>query len=197
LGRAALEGLYAGGVVGCIKHAPGHGRAMSDSHHALPRVAASKAELARDMAPFAALCDAPAAMTAHIVYEAWDPDHPATASRRVIDDVIRGDIGFQGLLLSDDLDMKALQDAMNGDLADRARSALGAGCDIVLQCSGNLKDMREAIPGCPPLAGLSLVRARAAEAFAKRAPESSGESSGGPFDAEAGWRRFRELAPAE
>jgi beta-N-acetylhexosaminidase len=170
LGRAALEALNAGGVAGCIKHMPA-------------------AALARDIGPFKALADAPAAMTAHIVYEAWDSDHPATSSRRVIEEVIRGEIGFQGLLMSDDLDMKALQYAMNGTLADRARAALGAGCDVVLQCSGELKDMREAAEGCPPLSGLPLVRARAVEAFAKRAPH--------PFDAVAGWARFRELLGAE
>src|SRR5262249_28071519 len=116
LGAKALAGLHAGGVVGCIKHMPGHGRAVVDSHLHLPRVNASRAELAKDISPFRALCDAPSAMTAHIVYEAFDPDRPATCSPTVINEVIRGEIGFQGLLMSDDLDMKALAQAMNGGL---------------------------------------------------------------------------------
>lgn len=185
LARAALEGLHDGGVTGCIKHMPGHGRATADSHLALPRVAAAESDLANDVHPFAALADAEAAMTAHIVYEAWDPDRPATCSRVVIDGIIRGRIGFQGLLMSDDLDMKALQYALNGTLGDRAEAALKAGCDVVLQCSGVFAEMQETVKGCAPLAGLALVRARAAEAFAKRPAK--------PFDAEAGWAKFREL----
>ena len=124
-------------------------------------------------------------MTAHIVFESWDSDRPATCSPTVIDTVIRGRIGFQGLLMSDDLDMHALQYALNGGLRERAEAALGAGCDVVLQCSGVLKQMQEAAAGCVALAGLSLVRARAVEAFAKRAPRE--------FDAAAGWTRYREL----
>ncbi|MES1199770.1 MAG: beta-N-acetylhexosaminidase [Pseudomonadota bacterium] len=108
LAGAALAGLSEGGVSGCIKHMPGHGRAEADSHLALPRVTASAADLETDLLPFEALTDAPAAMTAHIVYEAWDADRPATCSPLVIDEIIRGRIGFQGLLMSDDLDMKAL-----------------------------------------------------------------------------------------
>lgn len=185
LARAALEGLHDGGVTGCIKHMPGHGRATADSHLALPRVAATDADLAHDVFPFAVLADAEAAMTAHIVYEAWDPDRPATCSAIVIDEIIRGRIGFQGLLMSDDLDMKALQYALNGTLVDRAEAALKAGCDVVLQCSGVLAEMQETVKGCGPLGGLALVRARAAEAFAKRPAR--------PFDPEAGWARFREL----
>src|SRR5690606_9568173 len=181
LGRAALEGLHEGGLAGCIKHMPGHGRAQADSHLALPRVDASEAELAADIAPFAALADAEAAMTAHIVFPAWDADRPATCSPIVIGDVIRGRIGFQGLLMSDDLDMKALQFALNGGLRVRAETALGAGCDLVLQCSGKLAEMQETAKGCRPLDGLPLVRARAVEAFAKR--------PAGEFDAEAGWAR--------
>lgn len=185
LARAAIEGLHAGGVAACLKHIPGHGRATADSHLALPRVQASEGELARDLSPFTVLADTEAAMTAHIVYEAWDSDRPATCSRRVIEEIIRGRVGFQGLLLSDDLDMKALQFSMNGGLGERAEAALQAGCDMVLQCSGVLKDMEAVVKGCRPLAGLSLVRAHAVERFAKRAPE--------PFDAEAGWARFAAL----
>ncbi|MES1159053.1 MAG: beta-N-acetylhexosaminidase [Terricaulis silvestris] len=185
MARAALEGLRDGGVTGCIKHMPGHGRATADSHLALPRVSATEAELERDIFPFAELHDAPAAMTAHIIYEAWDADRPATCSPVVIDDIIRGRIGFQGLLMSDDLDMKALQFALNGGLALRAETALRAGCDVVLQCSGVLQDMQETAKGCVELSGLSLVRARAAERAAKRTPDA--------FDAAAGWKRFKEL----
>lgn len=185
LARAALEGLAAGGVVGCIKHMPGHGRAEADSHLALPRVSASADALETDLFPFVALADAPAAMTAHIVYEAWDAGRPATCSATVIEKIIRGRIGFQGLLMSDDLDMKALHFAIKGGLRERAEAALGAGCDVVLQCSGNLKEMQDAANGCRTLAGASLQRARAVEAIAKRAPVT--------FDADAGWARFKEL----
>ncbi|MDZ4693065.1 beta-N-acetylhexosaminidase [Terricaulis sp.] len=185
LARAALEGLHDGGVAGCIKHMPGHGRATADSHFALPRVSASEAELASDVAPFAALADAEAAMTAHIVFDAWDQDRPATCSSFVIEKIIRERIGFNGLLMSDDLDMKALQFALNGGLQQRAEAALGAGCDMVLQCSGDLKEMQEVAKGCRPLDGMALVRARAVEAFAKRPARE--------FDADAGWARFKQL----
>jgi len=185
LGRAALEGLHDGGVAGCIKHMPGHGRATADSHVALPRVTASEAELAADIVPFAAMADAEAAMTAHIVYDAWDADRPATCSRGVIEQVIRGRIGFQGLLMSDDLDMHALRYALNSGLQQRAEAAFAAGCDVVLQCSGELKEMQETAEGCPELSGLSLVRARAVERFAKR--------PAAPFDADEGWARLAKL----
>lgn len=185
LARAALAGLHDGGVAGCIKHMPGHGRATADSHLALPRVSASDVELAADISPFAAMADAEAAMTAHIIYEAWDKDRPATCSAHVIDTIIRGRIGFAGLLMSDDLDMKALQFALNGGLEARAEAALRAGCDVVLQCSGVLEDMETTAKGCRSLRGLPLVRARAVEGFAKRPPRE--------FDQEAGWDRFRQL----
>lgn len=185
LARAALEGLHDGGVAGCIKHMPGHGRATADSHLALPRVAASELDLSNDVFPFAQNADAEAAMTAHIIYEAWDADRPATCSPVVIEDVIRKRIGFAGLLMSDDLDMKALQFALNGGLGERAEAALGAGCDVVLQCSGVLSDMQAVAKGCGALEGLALVRARAVESFAKRQPRE--------FDADAGWARFQQL----
>jgi beta-N-acetylhexosaminidase len=185
LGQAVLDGLHQGGVAGCVKHMPGHGRAEADSHLALPRVTASGKALRRDIFPFAALADAEAAMTAHIVYEAWDGDRPATCSPVVIKRVIRGRIGFQGLLMSDDLDMKALQFAITGGLAQRAEAALKAGCDIVCQCSGVLGDMEDTAKGCVEMSGLSLVRARAVDAFAKRPPQT--------FDADAGWAKFNEL----
>jgi beta-N-acetylhexosaminidase len=185
LGRAALEGLHAGGVAGSIKHMPGHGRAMMDSHFALPRVSASETELVLDAAPFTALADAEAGVTAHIVYDSWDKQRPATCSPLVIGEIIRGRIGFKGLLMSDDLDMKALQFAIEGGLKERAEAALAAGCDVVLQCSGALKEMEAAAAGSRPLSGAALARARAVEAIAKRPP--------GEFDAGAGWTRFREL----
>jgi beta-N-acetylhexosaminidase len=185
LARAALEGLHDGGVAGCIKHMPGHGRATADSHLALPKVAAKELDLANDVFPFAQLADAEAAMTAHIVFEAWDPDRPATCSPFVIEEIIRKRIGFQGMLMSDDLDMHALQYALNGGLKERAETALEAGCDVVLQCSGALKEMQLAAAGCRELNGLPLVRARAVEGFAKRPPRE--------FDPKAGWARFKQL----
>ena len=137
LGRACLDGLQQAGIAGVIKHIPGHGRSVVDSHHDLPRVAAGLAELEQDLRPFRALNDASMAMTAHIVYDAWDSDHCATLSHRVIQDVIRGDIGFAGLLMSDDLDMKALA----GSVPDLALAAQQAGCDVVLNCWAKLSDM--------------------------------------------------------
>lgn len=188
LARAALEGLHAGGLAGCIKHMPGHGRAEADTHLTLPRVRASEDELQTDLSPFAALADAEAAMTAHIIYEAWDGGRPATCSPDVIEPIIRGRIGFQGLLMSDDLDMKALQFAVEGGLGARASAALKAGCDLVLQCSGAVKDMEATAHGCATLSGPSLARARTVAAFAKRPAEA--------FDAEAGWARFKHLLTA-
>lgn len=185
LARAALQGMHDGGVAGCIKHMPGHGRATADSHLALPKVTAKEADLASDVFPFAQLADAESAMTAHIVFDAWDADRPATCSPFVVQEIIRKRIGFQGMLMSDDLDMHALQYALNGGLTERAEAALGAGCDVVLQCSGVLTEMQITAKGCHDLAGLSLVRARAVEAFAKRPPRE--------FDAAAGWAQFKQL----
>lgn len=137
LGRACLEGLLAAGVDGVIKHIPGHGRAAADSHLALPRVSASLTELANDLIPFNALTDASMAMTAHVIYESWDRERCATLSPKVIQDVIRTEVGFDGLLMSDDLDMKAL----SGDIGDLAREAQAAGCDVVLNCWAKMSDM--------------------------------------------------------
>jgi len=137
LGRATLDGLGRGGVVGCIKHMPGHGRAMVDSHKDLPVVEASDAELETDIAPFAKLNDAPMAMTAHIRFTAWDAANPATQSEYVISQIIRGRIGFDGLLLSDDIDMEAL----DGTIPERSQRAIAAGCDLVLNCWGKMADM--------------------------------------------------------
>lgn len=178
LGRAVAEGLLAGGVLPVIKHIPGHGRAMSDSHQHLPVVAAPPSALAGDFAPFRACADLPAAMTAHVVYAAIDDRRPTTASPVVIDGVIRGDIGFDGLLLSDDLSMKALK----GDFESRARRVLDAGCDVVLHCNGDMAEMRAVAEGVRPLAGASARRAEGAMARIAR--------GSAPFDAEDGRRRF-------
>lgn len=138
VGRAIADGLLGGGVLPVIKHIPGHGRAMADSHLQLPIVGADRADLeAIDFAPFVSLNSYPIAMTAHIVYERLDPEKPATQSTYVIQGVIREELGFDGLLLTDDLSMNAL----SGTLADRARSSFKAGCDIVLHCNGRLNEM--------------------------------------------------------
>lgn len=154
LGRAVLEGLAAAGVMGTIKHMPGHGRAGADSHKELPTVTASDAELERDIAPFRALNHAPIAMSAHVRYTAWDADHPATQSRYVIAEVIRRRIGFDGLLLTDDLDMEAL----SGTVPERAERALAAGCDIALNCWGKLADMAGIAQRCPALTPQAQAR---------------------------------------
>jgi len=160
LGRAVIEGLWAAGVVGVIKHIPGHGRAKADSHVELPVVHADAVELERDIAPFAALHGAPMAMTAHVVYTAWDSARCATLSPTIISEIIRGRIGFEGLLMSDDLGMEAL----SGSFAERAAGVLAAGCDIVLHCSGVMEEMvaiAEAVGEIGPEAQLRLDRAMA------------------------------------
>ena len=159
LGRAQIEGLLDGGVLPVMKHIPGHGRSTADSHLALPRVAASMAELsATDFVTFRSLDSCPLAMTAHVVYEAIDPQRPATTSPKVIRDVIRGEIGFAGLLMSDDLSMKAL----DGPLAARAKAAQFAGCDLVLHCNGDMDEMRSVASEVKVLDGLSAKRSAAA-----------------------------------
>jgi beta-N-acetylhexosaminidase len=179
LGRAAAEGLLAGGVLPVIKHIPGHGRARADSHKRLPVVDATLAELeARDFAPFRALADMPMAMTAHVVYRALDRSRPATTSPLVIAETIRGAIGFQGLLISDDLSMNALK----GGLGERTRAALAAGCDVALHCNGDPREMASVIDAAPPLAGQALARAKAALARLPRDVAS--------FDAAEGRARF-------
>jgi beta-N-acetylhexosaminidase len=187
LARAALSGLGAGGVAGVIKHIPGHGRAELDSHEALPVVRASREELSRDASAFAALRDAPMAMTAHVAYAVWDDQACATHSPTVIGGVIRGEIGFNGLLMSDDLGMKAL----GGPLASRAGRAFAAGCDVALHCSGFVSDpavvlaeMTEVASASPPLSGAALDRARAARKAAGPAE---------PFDLAAGRARLDHI----
>ncbi|WP_375250859.1 glycoside hydrolase family 3 N-terminal domain-containing protein [Sphingomonas sp.] len=164
IGRATLEGLAAGGVVGVVKHMPGHGRALLDSHHALPRVSASDAELEEDLAPFRALAHAPMGMTSHIVFDAWDPERPATLSPVVIERIIRGRIGFDGLLMTDDIDMKAL----SGSAGDKAAGAIAAGCDIVLDCWARMPEMEEIVNRLGDIAAPS--RARLDRAMATLAP---------------------------
>jgi beta-N-acetylhexosaminidase len=137
LGRAVLDGLARAGVTGCVKHMPGHGRACADSHKELPTVEASEAELESDLEPFRTLRDAPIGMTAHVRYTAWDADNPGTLSPIVVNEVIRGKIGFSGLLLTDDIDMEAL----SGSVPERSERAIAAGCDIVLNCWAKMDDM--------------------------------------------------------
>ena len=139
LGRAMLEGLAAGGVVGVVKHMPGHGRAQVDSHHLLPTVTADAAALEVDLEPFRTLAQAPMGMTSHIVFEAWDRERPATLSPIVIEQVIRGAIGFDGLLMTDDIDMKAL----SGTAGEKAAGAIAAGCDLILDCWARMDEMVE------------------------------------------------------
>jgi beta-N-acetylhexosaminidase len=137
LGRAVLEGLREGGVVGIVKHMPGQGRAVVDSHHHLPFVTADDAALESDLSAFRTLNDAPMGMTGHIVFEAWDKTRCATMSPLIIEQIIRGRIGFDGLLMSDDLDMKAL----DGNVSDRAANCVAAGCDLALNCWGRMDEM--------------------------------------------------------
>ena len=145
LGRAVLDGMASAGVVGIIKHIPGHGRALVDSHKELPVVTASAEELEVDLEPFERLASAPMGMTAHVVYTAWDPDRPASMSPTVIRDIIRGRIGFEGWLMSDDLGMEAL----HGDFGSRAAGVVAAGCDVALHCSGKMDEM-VAVAGTVP-----------------------------------------------
>jgi len=178
LGRAVLDGMASAGVVGVVKHMPGHGRALVDSHKELPVVTASGEELEFDLEPFERLATAPMGMTAHVVYTLWDPDRPASLSPKVIGDIIRGRIGFDGWLMSDDIGMEALA----GDFGSRAAGVVAAGCDVALHCSGKMDEMiavATAVPAMSPDGEARLARAMAttmidddgpdmAEALAKR-----------------------------
>jgi beta-N-acetylhexosaminidase len=175
MGRAVAEGLLAGGVAPVIKHMPGHGRARVDSHHELPVVEAARGDLKRDFAPFAALRDLPMAMSAHLLFTAIDPKRPATMSPIVVREVMRGEIGFDGLIMSDDLSMKALR----GPFDQRAAAVIEAGLDIVLHCNGDLDEARGVASATPVLSGASLRRGEAALASVTL-PE--------PFDVERGER---------
>jgi len=179
LGRAAAEGLLAGGVLPIIKHIPGHGRALSDSHLELPVVKAKLLELEiRDFAPFRVLSDMPMAMTAHVVYTAIDRSRPATTSKKVIRKIIRDSIGFDGLLMSDDLSMKAL----SGDFKQRAKDSLSAGCDVVLHCNGDMAEMKAVMSGVGRLGKEARRRAQAVMGRLVKVPE--------PFDAAEARARF-------
>ena len=163
LGRAMLEGLAAGGVVGVVKHMPGHGLARVDTHHLLPTVTATLAELEVDLEPFRTLAQAGMGMTSHIVFEAWDAERPATLSPVVIEQAIRGSIGFDGLLMTDDIDMKAL----SGSAADKAVGAIAAGCDVVLDCWARMDEMvaiADRLGDAPPATIARLDRAMAMRA---------------------------------
>ena len=166
IARAVTEGLEQGGVLPVLKHIPGHGRATADSHFRLPTVDTPREELERtDFAAFQPLADLPMAMTAHVVFSALDPAHPATTSATIIAQVIRGVIGFQGLLMSDDVSMNALA----GSIAERTRAIVNAGCDMVLHCNGKLDEMRDVARETPELAGEALARAKRALASRKAA----------------------------
>jgi beta-N-acetylhexosaminidase len=179
MGRAASEGMIAGGVLPVIKHIPGHGRAGADSHLALPVVDTPWAELSRtDFLPFRHLADMPLAMTAHVVYSAIDAKRPATTSAKVMRQVIRGEIGYDGLVMSDDLSMKALA----GDFGDRTRAALRAGCDVVLHCNGEMAEMKPIAAAAPELRGRAKRRAEAALKRIAHVPE--------PFDPVEGRARL-------
>ena len=168
IARAVTEGLEQGGILPVLKHIPGHGRATADTHLKLPIVDTPKAELERtDFAAFQPLADLPMAMTAHVVFSALDPAHPATTSATIIEQVIRGVIGFQGLLMSDDVSMNALA----GSIAERTRAVFAAGCDMVLHCNGKLEEMREVARETPQLSGKALQRAKRALA-SRKAPQA-------------------------
>ena len=170
IGRSASQGLLDGGVLPVIKHIPGHGRAGVDSHKSLPIVDASHDVLsASDFKPFVALNDMPLAMTAHVVYSALDADSPATTSRTMINDIIRGEIGFAGALMSDDLSMHAL----SGDFSERTKSAFAAGCDLVLHCNGVMEEMLPIAENAPELTGKALQRVEVATSLIGKSDSSN------------------------
>jgi beta-N-acetylhexosaminidase len=175
LARAFCEGLQAGGVAPVIKHIPGHGRARADSHVTLPVVETSEKDLAaRDWLPFRELNDSPWAMTAHVLYRALDPDRPATVSPKVISRVIRGSIGFDRVLISDDIGMSAL----GGSFTERSAASLDAGCDVVLHCSGKLDEMRQAADGLKPTGPKTAKRLESALKRARPAPFDRAQALG-------------------
>ncbi len=178
---AVAQGLQAGGVLPVLKHLPGHGRALADSHHKLPVVDTPRATLeATDFAAFRPLAGLPLGMTAHVVFSAIDPAQPATTSVTMVQQVIRGFIGFQGLLMSDDVSMNAL----SGTIAERSHAALAAGCDVVLHCNGDLAEMAQVAGAAPELTGAAAKRADAALA-ARGAREA--------FDLDAARQTFNQM----
>src|SRR5882757_9472723 len=181
IARAVTDGLGQGGILPVLKHIPGHGRATADTHFRLPEVDTSKDELDRtDFAAFQPLAELPMAMTAHVVFSALDPAQPATTSATIIEQVIRGVIGFQGLLMSDDVSMNALA----GSIAQRTKAIVTAGCDMVLHCNGKLDEMVAVAGETPLLTGKALARARQALA-SRKAPQ--------PFDRQAARAELDEL----
>jgi len=182
---AIAEGLLAGGVLPVLKHLPGHGRAAADSHHRLPVVDTDRATLeVTDFAAFRPLSRLPLGMTAHVVFSAIDPVAPATTSVTMVHEVIRGFIGFRGLLMSDDVSMKAL----SGTIAERSRAAFAAGCDVVLHCNGDLGEMDAVAAEAPKLADEAAKRAFAALAQ-RKAPEE--------FDLDAARKIFTQMVDAD
>jgi beta-N-acetylhexosaminidase len=193
LAGAVCAGLLEGAVLPVAKHIPGHGRACVDSHHACPRVETGFEELARtDFAPFRALAAMPWAMTAHIVYSTIDPRAPATLSSRVITEVIRGEIGFDGVLVSDDLSMRAL----GGGLGERTRQALTAGCDLALHCNGDRGEMEDVVAAARPISPLTAARLRRGEAMRCRSAANGLDRNAVEvqFDAVLAGARISELA---
>ncbi|MBI1403432.1 MAG: beta-N-acetylhexosaminidase [Porphyrobacter sp.] len=171
IGRAVLEGLAAGGVTGCIKHMPGHGRTDVDTHKALPTVSAGSEELEADLAPFRTLSHAKIGMTGHLLFPVWDAENPATLSPTIIAEVIRGKIGFEGLLLTDDIDMEAL----GGTIPERAARAHAAGCDVVLNCWAKMKDMEGICNVLPAMSEATSARLDAALADTRVIPSLPAE----------------------
>jgi len=181
MAHAAMAGLMSGGVAPVIKHIPGHGRATVDSHKALPFITASHATLnVTDYVPFKAFADAPMAMTAHVVVSDIDPDAPVTLSSKAMRELVRGELGYQGLVMTDDLDMKAL----SGDLEDLTAKSLAAGCDIGLHCNGKMRSMVKVAKGAKALSGKALERAIIADNIASVADD---------FDVEAGLSVLKNL----
>jgi beta-N-acetylhexosaminidase len=169
LGRAVLDGLSKGGVVGVVKHMPGQGRAVVDSHHDLPHVTASLEELEQDIVPFRALNDAPMGMTGHIMFDAWDSKFCSTMSPKIIQGVIREQMGFDGLLMSDDLDMEAL----SGDVSDRAAGCVAAGCDIALNCWGRMDEMVRIAAKLPDITEAAKIRLDRAMGSRSKQPDEA------------------------
>jgi beta-N-acetylhexosaminidase len=181
IAKAIAQGLTEGGVLPVVKHIPGHGRATADSHERLPVVTADRAVLeATDFAAFRPLAGLPLAMTAHVVFTAIDPIAPATISATIVRDVIRHSIGFEGLLMSDDISMGAL----SGSIGERTQAAIAAGCDLVLHCNGEMSEMLAVAAEAPLLAG--KVARRAAAALATKKPAE-------PIDLAAGRAEFLRL----
>lgn len=181
LGQASLSGLHDGKVASVIKHIPGHGRARADSHKELPVVGEDLETLKADFLPFKALNQAPMAMTAHVKYNAIDKEHCATMSKTIINDYIRDDFGFDGLLMTDDISMKALQ----GSISEKAKGVIEAGCDVAMLCNAPLEERAEFLAVCPELKGKSLERAYDSERIVLGEPIT--------LDLDAAWNRFSEL----